>query len=147
VLIVEDWAEIRRLRKSEGVSTATVIAERVSWPYSIRTLSGRVAREAVGSVADQLRRLLQRRAGIAAGVGSWPHRKVFAGLAGGTIGGVPERDQDHGDRPSAPYPPGFAPLCRMPRSQRTGGPWSRSQLVSVFGALVEKRDYLRVLTG
>jgi hypothetical protein len=47
-----------------------VIAERVSWPYSIRTLSGRVAREAVGSVADQLRRLLQRRAGIAAGVGS-----------------------------------------------------------------------------
>jgi transposase len=96
VLIVEDWAEIRRLRKSEGVSIseiarligcsrntvkaalasegppryerapagslvdafeprirellsafprmpATVIAERVGWPYSIRTLSGRVA--------------------------------------------------------------------------------------------------------
>jgi transposase len=96
VLIVEDWAEIRRLRRSEGVSIseiarligcsrntvkaalasneppryvrarsgslvdayesrirelltafprmpATVIAERVGWPYSIRTLSGRVA--------------------------------------------------------------------------------------------------------
>jgi transposase len=96
VLIVEDWAEIRRLRKSEAVSIseiarlmgcsrntvkaalasdeppryerarlgslvdayeprirelltafprmpATVIAERVGWPYSIRTLSGRVA--------------------------------------------------------------------------------------------------------
>jgi transposase len=92
VLIVEDWAEIRRLRKSEGVSIseiarlvgcsrntvkaalasddpprykrarsgsladgydprirelltafprmpATVIAERIEWPYSIRTLS------------------------------------------------------------------------------------------------------------
>jgi transposase len=96
VLIVEDWAEIRRLRKSEGVSIseiarligcsrntvkaalasdeppryerarsgsladvydprirelltafprmpATVIAERIEWPYSIRTLSTRVA--------------------------------------------------------------------------------------------------------
>jgi transposase len=96
VLIVEDWAEIRRLRKSEGVSIseiarligcsrntvkaalasdeppryerarsgsladgydrrirelltafprmpATVIAERIGWPYSIRTLSTRVA--------------------------------------------------------------------------------------------------------
>jgi transposase len=96
VLIVEDWAEIRRLRKSEGVSISeiarvvgcsrntvkaalascgppkyerqssgsvvdgfeprirellqafprmpsTVIAERIGWPYSIRTLSGRVA--------------------------------------------------------------------------------------------------------
>jgi transposase len=96
VLIVEDWAEIRRLRRSEGVSIseiarvmgcarntvkaalaaegppkyvrrpagsvvdafeprirellhavprmpATVIAERLDWPYSIRTLSGRVA--------------------------------------------------------------------------------------------------------
>jgi transposase len=96
VLIVEDWAEIRRLWKSEGVSIseiarvvgcsrntvkaalasdgppryvrvaagslvdgfeprirellrafprmpATVIAERIGWPYSIRTLSGRVA--------------------------------------------------------------------------------------------------------
>ena len=96
MLIVEDWAEIRRLRRSEGVSIseiarvvgcsrntvkaalasegppryeraraellvdavraadsgaaaafprmpATVIAERVGWPYSIRTLSGRVA--------------------------------------------------------------------------------------------------------
>jgi transposase len=96
VLDVEDWAEIRRLRRSEGVSIseiarvlsisrntvkaalasdgppqyqrrpagsvvdgfeprirellqafptmpATVIAERVGWPYSIRTLSGRVA--------------------------------------------------------------------------------------------------------
>jgi transposase len=96
VLIVEDWAEIRRLRRSEGVSIseiarlmgcsrntvkaalasdgppkyqrarsgllvdgyeprirellaafprmpATVIAERVGWPFSIRTLSGRVA--------------------------------------------------------------------------------------------------------
>jgi transposase len=96
VLSVEDWAEIRRLRVSEGVSIseiarvlgisrntvkaalasdgppryrrraagsvvdgfeprirellqafptmpATVIAERVGWPYSIRTLSGRVA--------------------------------------------------------------------------------------------------------
>ena len=96
MLIVEDWAEIRRLRKSEGVSIseiarvmgcsrntvksalasegppryvrmpagslvdeyeprirellrgfprmpATVIAERLGWPYSIRTLSGRVA--------------------------------------------------------------------------------------------------------
>jgi transposase len=96
VLIVEDWAEIRRLRRSEGVSIseiarlmgcsrntvkaalasdgppkyerarsgslvdgyeprirellaafprmpATVIGERVGWPYSIRTLSGRVA--------------------------------------------------------------------------------------------------------
>ena len=96
MLIVEDWAEIRRLRKSEGVSIseiarligcsrntvkvalasdeppryerarsgslvdgyeprireqlaafprmpATVIAERVGWPCSIRTLSGRVA--------------------------------------------------------------------------------------------------------
>ena len=96
MLIVEDWAEIRRLRKSEGVPIseiarvigcsrntvkvalasdeppkyvrarsgslvdgyeprirellaafprmpATVIAERVGWPYSIRTLSGRVA--------------------------------------------------------------------------------------------------------
>jgi transposase len=96
VLVVEDWAEIRRLRRSEGVSIseiarvigcsrntvkaalasegppryerarsgllvdeyepgirellsafprmpATVIAERVGWPYSIRTLSGRVA--------------------------------------------------------------------------------------------------------
>jgi transposase len=96
VLIVEDWAEIRRLRKSEGSSIseiarlmgcsrntvkaalassgppkyqrervgllvdgyepricellrafprmpATVIAERIGWPYSIRTLSGRVA--------------------------------------------------------------------------------------------------------
>jgi transposase len=96
VLIVEDWAEIRRLRRSEGVSIseiarvmgcsrntvkaalasagppkyqrarsgslvdafepricellrafprmpATVIAERLGWPYSIRTLSGRVA--------------------------------------------------------------------------------------------------------
>jgi transposase len=95
-LDVEDWAEIRRLRRSEGVSIseiarvlaisrntvkaalasdeppqyrrrrsgsvvdvfearirellqafpampATVIAERVGWPYSIRTLSGRVA--------------------------------------------------------------------------------------------------------
>jgi transposase len=93
---VEDWAEIRRLRRSEGVSIseiarlmgcsrntvkaalasdgppqyerarsgslvdayeprirellaafprmpATVIAERIGWPYSIRTLSGRVA--------------------------------------------------------------------------------------------------------
>lgn len=96
MLVVEDWAEIRRLRRSEGVSIseiarvmgcsrntvkaalasegppryerarsgllvdeyepgirellsafprmpATVIAERVGWPYSIRTLSGRVA--------------------------------------------------------------------------------------------------------
>ena len=96
MLIVEDWAEIRRLRRSEGISIseiarvigcsrntvkaalasdgppryerapagsrvdafeprirellkavptmpATVIAERVSWPYGIRTLSGRVA--------------------------------------------------------------------------------------------------------
>jgi transposase len=96
VLIVEDWAEIRRLRRSEDVSIseiarlmgcsrntvkaalasdgppkyervrsgslvdayeprirglltvfprmpATVIAERIGWPYSIRTLSGRVA--------------------------------------------------------------------------------------------------------
>jgi transposase len=96
VLIVEDWAEIRRLRRSEGVSIseiarvigcsrntvkaalasdgppkyerrpagsrvdgfeprirellravptmpATVIAERVGWPFGIRTLSGRVA--------------------------------------------------------------------------------------------------------
>jgi transposase len=96
VLIVEDWAEIRRLRRSEGVSIseiarlmgcsrntvkaalasdgppqyerarsgslvdayeprirellaafprmpATVIAERIGWPFSIRTLSGRVA--------------------------------------------------------------------------------------------------------
>ena len=96
MLIVEDWAEIRRLRKSESVSIseiarlmgcsrntvkaalasdgppkywrqgrgslvdgfeprirellqafprmpATVIAERIGWPYSIRTLSGRVA--------------------------------------------------------------------------------------------------------
>ena len=96
MLIVEDWAEIRRLRRSEGVSIseiarlmgcsrntvkaalasegppryervrsgslvdayelrirelltafprmpATVIAERIEWPYSIRTLSGRVA--------------------------------------------------------------------------------------------------------
>jgi len=96
VLIVEDWAEIRRLRRSEGVSIseiarvigcsrntvkaalasdgppryerapagsrvdafesrirellravptmpATVIAERVGWPYGIRTLGGRVA--------------------------------------------------------------------------------------------------------
>jgi transposase len=96
VLIVEDWAEIRRLRKSEGVSIseiarvmgcarntvkaalasdgppryerrpagsvvdgfeprirellqavptmpATVIADRLGWPYSIRTLSSRVA--------------------------------------------------------------------------------------------------------
>ena len=96
VLVVEDWAEIRRLRRSEGVSIseiarvmgcsrntvkaalasegppryerarsgllvdeyepgirellsafprmpATVIAERVGWPYSIRTLRGRVA--------------------------------------------------------------------------------------------------------
>jgi transposase len=96
VLIVEDWAEIRRLRRSESVSIseiarvigcsrntvkaalasdgppryerapagsrvdafesrirellravptmpATVIAERVGWPYGIRTLSGRVA--------------------------------------------------------------------------------------------------------
>jgi transposase len=96
VLIVEDWAEIRRLHKSVGVSIseiarvsgrsrntvkaalasegppkyvrapagspvdafeprirellrafprmpATVIAERVGWPYSIRTLSGKVA--------------------------------------------------------------------------------------------------------
>ena len=96
MLIVEDWAEIRRLRRSEGVSIseiarvmgcsrntvkaalashcppkyqrapsgslvdgyeprirellaafprmpATVIAERIGWPYSIRTLSGRVA--------------------------------------------------------------------------------------------------------
>jgi transposase len=96
VLSVEDWAEIRRLRRSEGVSIseiarvlaisrntvkaalasdgppryrrraagsvvdgfepwirellrafptmpATVIGERIGWPYSIRTLSGRVA--------------------------------------------------------------------------------------------------------
>lgn len=96
MLSVEDWAEIRRLRRSEGVSIseiarvlaisrntvkaalasdvppryrrrpvgsvvdgfeprvrellrafptmpATVIAERIGWPYSIRTLSGRVA--------------------------------------------------------------------------------------------------------
>ena len=96
MLIVEDWAEIRRLWKSEGVSIseiarvvgcsrntvkaalasdgppryvrstagslvdgfeprirellrafprmpATVIAERIGWPFSIRTLSGRVA--------------------------------------------------------------------------------------------------------
>ena len=96
MLIVEDWAEIRRLRRSEGFSIseiarvigcsrntvkaalasdgppkyertpagsrvdvfeprirellkavptmpATVIAERVGWPYGIRTLSGRVA--------------------------------------------------------------------------------------------------------
>ena len=96
MLIVEDWAEIRRLRRSEGVSIseiarvigcsrntvkaalasdgppkyerapagsrvdafeprirkllqafptmpATVIAERVGWPYGIRTLTGRVA--------------------------------------------------------------------------------------------------------
>ena len=96
MLIVEDWAEIRRLRRSEGVSISeiarvvgcsrntvkavlassgppkyqrqpsvclvdgfeprirellqafprmpsTVIAERIGWPYSIRTLSGRVA--------------------------------------------------------------------------------------------------------
>ena len=96
MLIVEDWAEIRRLRRSEGVSIleiarvigcsrntvkaalasdgppryertpagsrvdgfeprirellkavptmpATVIAERVGWPFGIRTLSGRVA--------------------------------------------------------------------------------------------------------
>ena len=96
MLIVEDWAEIRRLRKSEGVSLseiarligcsrntvkaalasdeppryerarsgsladaydlrirelltafprmpATVIAERIGWPYVIRTLSTRVA--------------------------------------------------------------------------------------------------------
>jgi transposase len=96
VLIVEDWAEIRRMRRSEGVSIseiarligcsrntvkaalrsdgppayrrmpggsvvdefeprirellrafprmpATVIGERIGWPYSIRTLSGRVA--------------------------------------------------------------------------------------------------------
>jgi transposase len=109
---VEDWAEIRRLRVSEGVSIseiarvlgvsrntvkaalasdgppqyrlrpagsvvdgfeprirellqayprmpATVIGERVGWPYSIRTLSGRVAElrpvSAAGSgVADLL---------------------------------------------------------------------------------------------
>ena len=37
--------------------------------------------EAVRSVADQLRRLLPRRAGIAAGVGSWPHRRLCAGVA------------------------------------------------------------------
>ena len=96
MLIVEDWAEIRRLRRSEGVSIseiarligcsrntvkaalrsdgppayrrtpggsvvdefeprirellqafprmpATVIGERIGWPYSMRTLSGRVA--------------------------------------------------------------------------------------------------------
>jgi transposase len=96
VLSVEDWAEIRRLRRSEGVSISqiarvlgisrntvkaalvsdappkyerwrvgsvvdafeprirellrayptmpsTVIGERIDWPYSIRTLSGRVA--------------------------------------------------------------------------------------------------------
>jgi transposase len=96
VLSVEDWAEIRRLRRAEGMPIAqiarmlgcsrntvraalasdgppkyerppkvqladgfeprirellaawpampaTVIAERIGWPYSIRTLSGRVA--------------------------------------------------------------------------------------------------------
>jgi transposase len=96
VLEVEDWAEIRRLRRAEGMAIseiarvmgvarntvkaalaadgppqyrrvprgslvdafeprirewlaacptmpATVIAERIGWPYSIRTLSGRVA--------------------------------------------------------------------------------------------------------
>jgi transposase len=96
VLIVEQWAEIRRLRKSEGVSiseiarvvgcsrntvkaalassgppkyqrprsgsvvdgfeprirellqafrrmSSTMIAERIGWPYSIRTLSSRIA--------------------------------------------------------------------------------------------------------
>jgi transposase len=96
VLAVEDWAEVRRLRRAEGLSIseiarvvgisrntvkralgsdgppryfrapvgsvadafeprmrellqafptmpATVIAERIGWPYSIRTLSGRVA--------------------------------------------------------------------------------------------------------
>ena len=80
MLSVEDWAEIRRLRRAEGMPIAqvarmlgvsrntvkgsladafeprirellaawpsmpaTVIAERIGWPYSIRTLSGRVA--------------------------------------------------------------------------------------------------------
>jgi transposase len=109
VLTVEDWAEIRRLRKSEGVSIseiarlmgcsrntvkaalasdgppqyvrvrsgslvdayeprirellaafprmpATVIAERVGWPYSIRTLSTRVAELRVRRICRRTRR-------------------------------------------------------------------------------------------
>jgi transposase len=111
VLRVEDWAEIRRLRRAEGVSIseiarlvgvsrntvkralasdgppryqrrragsvadefeprirellaayprmpATVIGERIGWPYSIRTLSGRVAMLRVGAhVIPQVERL------------------------------------------------------------------------------------------
>ena len=37
--------------------------------------------KAVRPVADQLRRLFPRWAGIAAGVGSWPHRRLCAGVA------------------------------------------------------------------
>jgi hypothetical protein len=50
-------------------------------------------------VADQLRRLLPGWTGIAAGIGSWTHRSMCAGVAGRAIRGVPERDQDRGDRP------------------------------------------------
>ena len=66
---------------------------------SVRWILGRDHLEAVRSVADQLRRLLPGRAGIAAGVGSWPHRSLCAGVAGRAVRGVPEADRDRGDRP------------------------------------------------
>jgi hypothetical protein len=42
VLTVEDWAEIRRLHRSEEMPIK-VIAERVGWARSIRVLQERVA--------------------------------------------------------------------------------------------------------
>jgi hypothetical protein len=58
VISVEDWAEIRRLHRAEGVPIkeiarrlllaewptmpATVIAERIGWRYSMTTLKDRV---------------------------------------------------------------------------------------------------------
>ncbi len=81
--------------------------------------------EAVGSVADQLRRLLGRWAGIVAGVGSWPHRRLRPGLARGADPAVSGRDQDRGDRPvGAVMRRGSGPRSLGWRSRSTSGIWS-----------------------
>src|SRR5215207_9405217 len=135
VLIVEDWAEIRRLRRSEGVSIseiarvmgcsrntvkaalasagppkyqrarsgslvdafepricellrafprmpATVIAERLGWPYSIRTLSGRVA-HCVRRICRRIRRAgpAMRRVRLAGVTSGFPMSSCRSALA------------------------------------------------------------------
>jgi zinc-finger of transposase IS204/IS1001/IS1096/IS1165/Helix-turn-helix domain of transposase family ISL3 len=55
--------------------------------------------EAVGPVADLLRRLFSGWAGIPAGVGSWPHRRLREGLAGRADARFSGRDPDRGHRP------------------------------------------------